>query len=76
MPIVSDAGPILSFTRAGQLELLRTVVGELIIPDAVRRELYPRNSTVGAVALRQEWWIKLSSLRNPSAADLLPRKLH
>jgi len=37
--IVSDAGPILSFARAGRLDLLRQVVGELIIPDAVVQEI-------------------------------------
>ena len=39
MKVVSDAGPILSFARAGRLEILRQVVGELIIPEAVVEEL-------------------------------------
>jgi predicted nucleic acid-binding protein len=52
MPIVSDAGPILSFARSGLLELLRSVVGELIIPTAVQNELWTRGRTkISAVAI-------------------------
>ena len=39
MAIVSNSGPILSFARAGRLDLLQTVVRELIIPGAVSEEL-------------------------------------
>lgn len=39
MTFIADAGPIISFARAGRLEFLRQVVGELWIPDAVFREL-------------------------------------
>jgi hypothetical protein len=35
MSLVVDAGPILSFTRAQRLELLRDVVSMLLIPEAV-----------------------------------------
>jgi predicted nucleic acid-binding protein len=37
--IVADSGPIIVFARIGRLDLLRQVVGELIIPDAVYEEL-------------------------------------
>jgi hypothetical protein len=57
--IVSDAGPILSFARSGLLELLRSVVGELIIPTAVQNELWTRGRTkISAVAIVNEEWIK------------------
>jgi hypothetical protein len=39
MSMVADAGPILSFTRANQLDLLRQVVGDLTIPYAVYEDL-------------------------------------
>jgi predicted nucleic acid-binding protein len=59
MPIVSDAGPILSFARSGLLELLRSVVRELVIPTAVRNELWTGERTrIGTVALAEEVWIK------------------
>jgi len=33
--IVADTGPIIIFTRTGQLDILRQVVGELVIPTWV-----------------------------------------
>jgi predicted nucleic acid-binding protein len=39
MIIVSDSGPIISFARAGHLDLLKQVTTELIIPDAVFEEI-------------------------------------
>ena len=59
MPIVSDAGPILSFARSGLLDLLRSVVSELIIPTAVQNELGTRGRTkISAVAIADDEWIK------------------
>ena len=77
MPIVSDAGPILSFARSGLLELLRSVVGELIIPTAVQNELWIRGRTkISAVAIADEEWIKEQRVLNRSLVEILPRKLH
>ena len=76
MPIVSDAGPILSFARSGLLELLRSVVGELIIPTAVQNELWTRGRTKIAVAVANEEWIKEQRVLNRSLVEILPRKLH
>ena len=39
MTFIADAGPIISFARAGRLELLRQVVDEVWIPEAVYHEL-------------------------------------
>lgn len=40
--IVADAGLIIGFARLGRLDLLRQVVGELVIPAAVYEELVVR----------------------------------
>lgn len=37
--IVADTGPIIAYARIGRLDLLRQVVGELVIPEAVYEEL-------------------------------------
>ncbi|MGA1839023.1 MAG: DUF3368 domain-containing protein [bacterium] len=36
---ISDSGPIISFSRAGYLDLLQQVINELLIPEAVYREI-------------------------------------
>lgn len=74
MPIVSDAGPILSFARSGLLGLLRGVAGELIIPTAVRNELWTRGrGKIGAVAIAEQEWIKEQRVLNRSVVEILPR---
>jgi predicted nucleic acid-binding protein len=40
--MVADSGPIIAFARIGRLDLLRQVVGELLIPAAVYEELTGR----------------------------------
>jgi hypothetical protein len=42
--MVADAGPILAFARANRLDLLRTVVEELVIPDAVYDDIVVRGA--------------------------------
>ena len=37
--IVADAGPIIAFARMGRLDLLRQVVAELVIPEAMYEDL-------------------------------------
>ena len=77
MPIVSDAGPILSFARSGLLGLLRSVAGELIIPTAVQNELWTGGrGKIGAVAIAEAEWIKEQRVVNRSLVEILPRKLH
>ncbi len=70
MKIVSDAGPILSFARAGRLEIIRQVVGELIIPKAVVEELAVRGKgRSGADEIELGTWIKLESVQDRSVVE-------
>ena len=69
MPIVSNAGPILSFARAGKLGLLQSVVTELFLPDAVGEE-------IGDALLKRAPWLKLRTVRNHTLVATLPQKLH
>jgi predicted nucleic acid-binding protein len=43
-PIVSDAGPLISFARAGSLGLLQRVVQRLLVPEAVYGEVVVRGA--------------------------------
>jgi len=75
--IVSDAGPILSFARVGRFDLLRQVVGELIIPDAVVQEIVVRGrGKPGAEEVQQGAWIKRGSVKDRSVLEQLSGKLN
>ena len=76
MKIVSDAGPILSFSRAGRLEILRQVVGELIIPQAVVDELAVRGrGRSGTDEIELGTWIKRENVQDRSVVEQFSGKL-
>ncbi|MCI0439586.1 MAG: DUF3368 domain-containing protein [Chloroflexi bacterium] len=76
MPVVSNTGPLLAFARAGRLGLLREVVRELIIPDAVYKEIVVHGAgRAGAEEVQEGSWIKRESLRNREVVDQLPQRL-
>lgn len=76
MPIVSNSGPLLSFARARRLDLLREVVGELIIPEAVYEEIvFQGAGRPGAAEVQEGAWIRRASVRNRSLVYQLPERL-
>ncbi len=73
--IISNATPLIAFARIGQLELLRKVVGNLIIPHAVEHEIseyteYTQTKR-GVIDLSQEKWITVQSLQSQKQVSLL-----
>lgn len=44
MIVVSDASPLISLAAIGQLDLLRELYAEVVIPVAVHREITHRKS--------------------------------
>jgi predicted nucleic acid-binding protein len=77
MRVVADAGPILSFARANRLELLRQVVGDLAIPDAVYEDIVVQGSgKPGSQEVMQSSWIRRLPVRDRAFVAQLPQKLH
>lgn len=71
--IISNATPLIAFSRIGQLPLLRKTVAEpLIVPAAVAEEIsdYETNRP-GGVDLGRESWIEVRSVREPHRVQLL-----
>jgi predicted nucleic acid-binding protein len=76
MMFVADSGPIISFARADRLALVRQVVRELLIPDAVYHEVVTMGAAMpGAEEVSREDWIKRRSVTSPQAAFHLPGTL-
>src|SRR5688500_16296259 len=77
MSIVSDAGPILSFARANRLDLLRQVVGAMVIPDAVYVDIVVQGAgKPGSMEVQAALWITREAVKNRSFVDQLPTYLH
>lgn len=76
--IVADAGPIIAFARIRRLDLLRSVVGELVIPDAVYEELVQKGPSrrPGATEVEQSSWIQKMAVMDRTALIQLPFHLH
>jgi predicted nucleic acid-binding protein len=77
MKVVSDSGPILSFARAGRLDLLRQVMSEISVPQAVFDEIVVAGrGKPGAIEVETAGWVKLEPLQNLDALDQISRKLN
>ncbi len=71
--IVADSGPIISFARAGRLDLLESMFTEIIVPESVYFEIVgQRKDKPGAIEVSQACWVKVAKVRNPENMKRLP----
>lgn len=77
MTIIADTGPLLSFARVHRLEVLRDVVGALVIPEAVYEEIVVSGAgRPGADEVRHASWITRERVSNRAFVDALPPPLN
>jgi len=76
--IVSNSSALINLARIGKLDLLQQLYGELIVPDAVWKEVVVEGSgQSGADDIKRAAWIKTLTVRNTSKGktqDLTPEK--
>ena len=72
MLIVSDSSPLIAFSRIGRIDLLQAVVGNILIPEEVAREIseYGKNKK-GVINLSDYDWIKVKKVTYSNSVDLL-----
>lgn len=68
--IVSDATPIISFSRIGKLELFHQIVGEILIPEEVSRELFEYKKA-DVKSIKHCKWINVGAVKSKSDVELL-----
>ena len=70
--IISNATPLIAFARIGQMSLFQKVVGSVVIPEAVAREIseYAKNRQ-GVIDVSQENWISIQAVQSEQQARLL-----
>jgi len=70
--VISNSSPLVNFSSLGQLDLLRQLYGEIVIPEAVHQEVvvggrgYP-----GRAALKQANWIVRELVNDRTAVAAL-----
>ena len=68
--IVSNATPIIAFSRISKLDLFRQITGEITIPQEVSKELYEHGRT-DVPALNRSNWIKTRMVKSHADVELL-----
>ena len=76
MSIVSDSSPIINLARIGELNLLRQLYEELVIPEAVWQEVVVEEvRQPGADEVKAATWIKTRSVTNRQLIRALQQEL-
>ncbi len=77
MLIVSDTTPIISFVKIGMLELLNSMYGDVILPEAVFNELVsnPLMSNEADI-IKKNSFLKVNKIENEFAVKLLQKQLN
>jgi len=68
--IVSNATPIIAFSRINRLDLFRQITGAIVIPQEVEKELYGHRRT-DVPALKRSNWIKVRKVKSQADVELL-----
>src|SRR5438132_442275 len=63
--VVSNSSPLILFARIGQLELLRRVFDEIILPPVVEREVAGAGGRPGSTEVAAAAWIRRQTLTRP-----------
>ncbi len=75
MIVVSDTSPITNLAAVGQLDLLRQIYGQVIIPEAVFNELTAAGGNhPGAIAQRLDW-VETRAVSNRILVDALQTEI-
>jgi predicted nucleic acid-binding protein len=71
VPIVADSGPLIALARIGQLDLLPTLYGEVIVPPGVYQEITGEADLPGARELAQADWLSVAEVDDQTAVQRL-----
>ena len=74
--VIVNSTPIISLGKIERLELLRKRFGEIIIPQAVFREVTAKNDAIRDMLLKNASWIHVLPVTNPESRKMYKAKLH
>jgi predicted nucleic acid-binding protein len=70
--VLVNTTPILALSLIGELDLLRTLYGQVVAPPSVEAEvLAGGREGIGSSELQEASWLRIASLQDPRRADLL-----
>jgi predicted nucleic acid-binding protein len=70
--VVVNTTPIIALSLVGELDLLRSLYDQIVVPSAVEAEvLAGGRGGIGSSELREASWLRVVSLQDPRRAELL-----
>ena len=76
MIVVADSSPLIALARVRRLDLLRSLFGQLLVPDAVWREVVEDGADrLGATDVAEATWIERRTIVDSSLVNLLRHDL-
>jgi predicted nucleic acid-binding protein len=70
--VVVNTTPIIALSLVGELDLLRSLYDQVVVPSAVEAEvLAGGRGGIGSSELREASWLRVVSLQDPRRAELL-----
>ena len=70
--VVVNTTPLVALSLVGQIDLLRLLYAQVLIPPAVQAEILAGGQAgIGVADLRRADWIRVAELRDPRRVDLL-----
>lgn len=75
--VVVNTTPLIALSHVGQLDILRKLYGEIIIPEAVYRELSVKMESTCKKAVDSSLsWIRVEKIQNQMAKSMYKTQLH
>lgn len=75
--VVVNTTPLIALSHVGKLDVLKKLYGEIIIPEAVYRELSVKNESICKKEVDHSLeWIRVDKIKNQMAKSMYKTQLH
>lgn len=74
--VIVNSTPIIALAKAGKLDVLKAMYGQVIIPEAVFNEVTAKDDSAKAMLLKNNDWIKVKSIKNTAEKIMFRARLH
>ena len=75
--VVVNTTPLIALSHVGRLDILKELYGEIIIPEAVYRELSAKEDSICKNMVNKSLdWIRIDSIKNQMAKAMYKTQLH
>ena len=74
--VIVNSTPIIALAKAGKLDILKAMYGQVIIPEAVFNEVTAKDDSVKTLLIENSAWIKVERIKNSAEKLMFRARLH